>query len=188
LGLDVDPQQQRVERQVSSWLEGPPKGNGPGTDWLSQFKHYEQAQQQYQQMQQQAQMQFQQAQAQFQQIQQQAQQMGQPVTAQPPQPPQLPPAPVAPWTPFGALPMDDEPEIANVRKRRLRRLMATTSFTAQPVEWQGMVVNEYRRMRQALALASQAAQQAQIQADEAKHGKTPQPAPQPSRPAAPAAG
>ena len=188
LGLDVDPQQQRVERQVSSWLEGPPKGNGPGTDWLSQFKHYEQAQQQYQQMQQQAQMQFQQAQAQFQQMQQQAQQMGQPVTAQPPQPPQLPPAPVAPWTPFGALPMDDEPEIANVRKRRLRRLMATTSFTAQPVEWQGMVVNEYRRMRQALALASQAAQQAQIQADEAKHGKTPQPAPQPSRPAAPAAG
>ena len=188
LGLDVDPQQQRVERQVSSWLEGPPKGNGPGTDWVSQFKKYQQAQQQYQQMQQQAQMQFQQAQAQFQQMQQQAQQMGQPMTAQPPQPPQLPPAPVAPWTPFGALPMDDEPEIANVRKRRLRRLMATTSFSAQPVEWQGMVVNEYRRMRQALALASQAAQQAQIQADDAKHGKTPQPAPQPSQPAQSAAG
>ncbi len=53
-----------------------------------------------------------------------------------PQQPQLLPEPQAPWTPFAPMPMDDEPAVAAIRKRRIADLMATVRFTAQPKEWQ----------------------------------------------------
>jgi hypothetical protein len=65
------------------------------------------------------------------------------------------------WTPFAPLPMDDEPQVAALRQKRLRKLMATARFSAQPPEWQQVVKDEYQRMRQAVALAGQAAAMAQ---------------------------
>jgi hypothetical protein len=76
--------------------------------------------------------------------------------AQPPAPLQ---PPVMPWTPFAPLPMDDEPSVALVRRRRLGHLMATTEFSAQPLEWREVVQQAYTTARQAVA-ASQGAQAA----------------------------
>lgn len=120
LGIPDDPQQQRIERQVSAWLKGPPKG------WHMQS----------------------------------------PPPAPPPQagqPPQPPPQPVPSWNPFAPLPMDDEPQNATVRQRRLAKLMATARFAtfANVPGWQGLVTAEYSRMRNAVAQAQQAMQQAQ---------------------------
>lgn len=70
-------------------------------------------------------------------------------------------APTPPWTPFTTLPVDSEPEVARVRQRRLGRLMATARFSAQPKEWQAVVVQAYLEARQAVAAAQQAAAQAQ---------------------------
>jgi hypothetical protein len=125
LGIPADPQQQRIERQVSSWLEGPPKG------WLEQ-------------------------------AQQQAQASPAPSTV-PGQP--AAPAPAGPplWTPFAPLAPDDEPQVATIRLRRLRRLIGTVRFGAQPKEWQKVALDEYSRMRKAVADAAGAAQQAEVQ-------------------------
>ena len=99
----------------------------------------------------------------------------------PQQPPQPLQPPTPPWTPFAALPMDSEPEIAKVRKRRLSRLMATARFSSQPKEWQAVVVQAYLEARQALAAAAQAQTQAQgVSGTNAKPPSTPQTAP--SRP------
>lgn len=68
LGVPENPHQQRIERQVSSWLEGPPAG------WVEQYRQYTQQKQAYDQ-QQAALQQQQQAQAQQQQAAQQQQQM-----------------------------------------------------------------------------------------------------------------
>ena len=70
-------------------------------------------------------------------------------------------APTPPWTPFAALPMDTEPDIAKIRKRRLVRLMASVRFTSQPKEWQAVAVQAYTEARQAMAAAAQAQAQAQ---------------------------
>jgi hypothetical protein len=70
-----------------------------------------------------------------------------------------------PWTPFAfVLPNDTEPEIAQIRKRRLSRVMSTARFAAQPPQWQQPVLDEYSKMRQAAAIgfpSATAAQQAQ---------------------------
>lgn len=71
------------------------------------------------------------------------------------------PAPTPPWTPFAALPMDSEPGIAKIRKRRITRLMASVRFTSQPKEWQAVAVQAYTEARQAMAAAAQADTQAQ---------------------------
>lgn len=44
LGLAPDPHQQRIERQVASWLKGP-----PSPEWIQQYQQFQQAQQVYQQ-------------------------------------------------------------------------------------------------------------------------------------------
>lgn len=147
VGLPDNPHQQRIERQVSSWLQGPPDKN-----WIPAYQKYVQQLQAYQQ----------QVQA-FQQQQAQAEQQSQMMSAATGQPPppqaplQMPPAPTAPWTPFALLPMDTEPFIAALRQRRLAKLMATARFSAQPAPWQQMVIQEYSQMRQAVAVASQPA-------------------------------
>lgn len=105
------------------------------------------------------------------------------MTAPMPSPPPQPmPPPTPPWTPFATLPMDSEPDIAKVRKRRLARLMATARFAAQPKEWQAVVVQAYMEARQAMAAAAQAATQAQ-----GVSGTQPKP-PEPPKPGATVAG
>lgn len=146
LGLPPDPQMQRIERQVASWLEGPPEG------WVQEFQAYEQAMQLYQQQTAPIQAANQQNAQQHEMQTAAAQETGMAPGA-PPEPIQLPPPPLAPWTPFAPLPMDTEPQIAGIRQRRLAKLMAQTKFTAQPPEWQQMVIQAYNEARNAVAQA-----------------------------------
>lgn len=129
LGVPENPHVQRIERQVSSWLEGPPEG------WVEQVQQYQMAVQEHAM------------------LAQQATQMGQPI----------PPEPQAPWTPFATLPMDAEPAIAAIRKRRLANLMAKVAFTAQPKEWQQVVMQAYEQAVQAVQAASAPQNAAQTQ-------------------------
>lgn len=143
LGLPPDPQTQRIERQVTSWLKGPPTPT-----WVQEYQAYQQASQV-------AQQQTQAAMAQWQQQAAQAQQTGmqpppQPQPAQPMNPQTNQPL-AAPWTPFDIAPMDDEPVIAALRQRRLRRLRATSECTRQPKEWIAMVDAAYSQSRNAVA-------------------------------------
>ena len=81
------------------------------------------------------------------------------MTAPMPQDPQAPQAltpPTPPWTPFKELPMDAEPPIAALRKRRLAHLMASTDFTKFSELWQQAVIDAYWRMVQAVQAAQQA--------------------------------
>lgn len=111
LGAPDNPHVQRIERQVSSWLEGPPEG------WVEEAQAYEQA------------------------VAIHAEQAQMMLAADPAAP--VEPPPKAPWTPFAILPMDAEPAIAAIRARRLAREMAKVEFTAQPAEWQQVMMTAY---------------------------------------------
>lgn len=188
LGLADNPHQQRIERQVSAWLKGPPKSAPGAPPWVMLWQQYQQQKQMYDQ----AQQQFAQAQQQYQAAEESAaiaaggpppptlgpeSQNAQAMEVYqkslidtrvnplppggPPLPPQIP-QPVPPWHPFAdQLPHDNEPEIAALRKRRLSKLMSTSRFLALPREWQEPVKNEYTAMRQAAALGFQTAAMAQ---------------------------
>ena len=156
LGLPPDPQQQRVERQITTWLDGV-----PSPDWLHQAQAFNQATAVAQQQTAAQQQQFAMAQQAHQQAATNAATSKLPHLGVAPQPP-APVQPVdpqtgqpmsAPWSPFAPLPMDDEPPIAAMRQARLRKLMATAEFSAQPPEWQQLVTAEYGRMRNAVAAA-----------------------------------
>jgi len=185
LGIAESPHAQRIERQVSLWLKGVPY-----PEWVQEWDQYTQQKQIFDQ----AQQQFQQLQEQYTQAAQNAAIVAggpppvnlgpeaqnatamtayqqavlnlrvNPLPPAPPQPPQMPP-PVSPWTPFAfVLPNDNEPEIAQIRKRRLSKLISSVRFAAQPPQWQQPVLNEYMTMRQASAIgfpSAAAAQQVQ---------------------------
>lgn len=142
LGVPDDPHVQRLERQLSSWFEGMPEG------WEAQAQATDQATQQNAQIQAQAQQQTQMAQ-------QQAQAMG--IPPQPMAPPQLVPVPPL-WSPFAPLAVDDLPQIAQMRVRRLGKVMAQSRFSSQPTRWQQELVTAFQRARQVLAMAQQAPQ------------------------------
>jgi hypothetical protein len=132
LGVPENPHVQRIERQVSSWLEGPPEG------WEEQQQAFVMAAQQH------------------------AQQAQAAIEASPdPRAAQIAPPPQAPWTPFAVLPMDAEPPIAAIRKRRLAHLMAKVEFSEQPPAWQQVVFDAYTQSAQAVAAAAMQAQQTQ---------------------------
>lgn len=142
LGLPPDPSEQRIERQVGAWLDGPPP------EWEQVAQQYQMAQQQFQA----AQQQFQMA--------QQRQTIQQAVSGavQEP-PPQAPQPPVPPYSPFVPLPTDSEPPIAAYRMRRLRRLIDTAKFSnvqKYPPLWQQLALDEYARMGQVIAAAQPA--------------------------------
>lgn len=124
LGTKENPHRQRIERQVSSWLEGPPKG------WEAEAMAYQQAVQQHAML-----------------VQGMAQQQAELGMMQAVQPP---PAPTPPWSPFKTLPMDAELPIATIRKRRLADLMATTAFEEQPEAWRGVVEIAYTEAVEAI--------------------------------------
>ncbi len=130
LGVPENPHVQRIERQVSSWLEGPPEG------WEEQQAQYG--------------VEVQAHAALTQQVMQQA--PVDPMTGQP-MAPELPPMPTAPWTPFYAEVMDSEPPIATIRKRRLTRLMAKTEFSKFGEPWKQVVRDAYLVSVQALMAA-----------------------------------
>lgn len=79
---------------------------------------------------------------------------------------------------FQSLPMDLEPEIADLRRFELGRAMATTEFGAQPPEWQAGLAEAYTLMRQAAGLDTleeqQQAQQQQAEAAQQQSGATEQ--------------
>ena len=185
LGIADSPHAQRIERQVSLWLKGVPY-----PQWVQQWDMYAQQKQAFDQ----AMQQYQQAAQQYQQAAQYAaivaggpppnnlgpeqqnatamnayqmaviQSRAYPLPPMPPQPPQGPP-PQPPWTPFTpSLPNDTEPEIAQIRKRRLSKLISSVRFSSQPPQWQQVVLTEYTAMRQASAIgfpSAAAAQQVQ---------------------------
>lgn len=161
LGLPDDPQQQRAERQITSWLKGP-----PSPEWLGQAQQYNQAKAIADQQNAAAQQQYQIAEQQKQAVHaaQPQPSEGMPGAVAPQQtPPPKPAQPMdamgqplpPPWTPFDVLPMDDEPLIAALRQRRLAKLMAKAEFMAQPPEWRQTVIQAYSVARNAVA-ASQA--------------------------------
>jgi len=129
LGFPPSAHEQRIERQITGWEKGP-----PSPDWAAQFQQYQAAKQQ-----------FDAATQQYQALQAQAQQTGQPLTVPAPQ------APPAPWSPFAPLPTDDEPLIAQFRQRRLAKLIDSAKFGQFDPSWQQIALDEYARMRNAVA-------------------------------------
>jgi hypothetical protein len=155
LGVTVDAAQQRIERQVGLWLKGP-----PSPEWIAEAQQYQQAKAVADQQTAQQQQQYEQTMQQHAAEANVAATTGVPHEATPPQPPQpvqpmdqmgQPMAP--PWTPFAPLACDDEPMTAQTRQRRIKKLMEGVRFGAQPPEWQQVAVEEYTRMRQAVAAA-----------------------------------
>lgn len=130
LGVSENVHVQRIERQVSSWLEGPPEG------WEAQQQAFVMAAQQH------------------------AMEAQAAIEASPdPRAAQIAPPPQAPWTPFAVEPMDAEPPIAAIRKRRLARLMAKVEYSKFPEPWKQVVRDAYTAAVQSVAAAQQMAQQ-----------------------------
>lgn len=142
LGTPDDPHVQRLERQVGSWLEGPPEG------WEQQAQATDAAMQQNAQITAQHQA-MQPVADQVQDAERQAGVLSMPIVA-----PQLVPVPPL-WSPFAPLPVDDLPHIAQMRLRRLGKVMAQVRFSAQPPRWQQELVNAFQRARQVLSMAQQ---------------------------------
>lgn len=136
LGLSASAAEQRIERQITTFLKGV-----PSAEWVPQWQEYEKLKQA-----------FDAAQAQIDAANQQRQSAGLPPAPSTIQPPPMP------WTPFAPLPTDDEPETAKRRRIRLGKLIDSAKFEGMPREWQAVAIAEYTRMRQVESAAAQAAQ------------------------------
>lgn len=134
LGVMADPHLERIERQISSWLEGPPER------WEEQAMAYQAAVLQHAEL-------------------------SQATLASDADAP-IPPPPTAPWTPFAVEPVDAEPSVANLRRRRLGFLMAKVEFSEQPEPWKQVVRDAYQQAAQSAQAALPQPQQAgaQVQA------------------------
>ena len=86
-----------------------------------------------------------------------------------PPPPVQPPPPL--WTPFAALPVDTEPAVATMRRRRLGKQMVEVESTSMPARWYQELVKAYQVARQASAAAQQAAAQSAPQGAPQTKGK-----------------
>jgi len=148
LGLRNNPHEERINRDLAKWGEGPPDG------WEQQFAAYQQELAQYQVV---AAAQQQEAQA--------AQAAG-----QQPQPQQQIPQPQAPYSPFDPRPNDDDPTVAKARYFVLRDFMSGGDYAKQPPEWRTLVDQVYTQARQAagvMTVQEQAqAQQQQLMQEE----------------------
>ncbi len=199
LGLPDDPHVQRLERQVASWLEGPPEG------WLESANAYDQVKQQNDQAAQAFHVEQQRYEQAYQNTilasggppsavlgpeSQNAQAMVQYQSAAlalrfnplPPTPPQAPqPQPLPPlWSPFAPLPVDDLPVIAALRVRRLGDVMAQSRFKSQPVRWGQELIQAFQRARQVTALAQQQAHPQPQQHKGTEQSAPPKPSASPS--------
>jgi hypothetical protein len=72
------------------------------------------------------------------------------------QPPALLQPPVPPWTPFTPMPTDEDPLLADMRRRKLAKLIDSAKFEGMPPEWQQVAIQEYQRMQQIVAAAQPA--------------------------------
>jgi hypothetical protein len=158
LGLPDNPQQQRIERQITGFLKGP-----PSPEWIQQAQVFQQAKAASDQQNAVAQQDYQNELAQHQANEQNSQTLkigtSQPVPEQPQQavPMDANGQPMqAPWTPFNPLPMDNEPLNAQLRMRRLGKMMAQVKFEAFPPEWQQVAIAEYQNMSNAVLAAQPA--------------------------------
>jgi hypothetical protein len=93
----------------------------------------------------------------------------------------MPPVPPV-WSPFAPLPTDTEPEVADLRRRRIRKLIDSAKFAAAHPLWQQEASQAYLVARQAAAQAAQPPQgQQPAGKDPSKPPqagqKTPEPAP-----------
>lgn len=145
LGAPDDPHQQRIERQVSTFLEGPPQTMVPDpvtgqavNQWIMAKR------QQLQIVQQNAQ-----ATQAFQQQAQAAAMQGMPVQGGP----VLTPVPNV-WSPFADRATDQDPAVAGMRKRRLGKLIDTARFESFPAEWRQDAIEAYQRADKVLAMAA----------------------------------
>ncbi len=153
LGLPPDPHEERIDREIADWIEG------PSPQWLQAA----QAAQQYPAELQAYQTRLQQMAGLF--IargidQQSAMANAQRLAGAPPQPPP------APSTVFIPRPNDEEPIVAKVRYTKLSHLASTTEYSKQPALWRKQIDDEYQRMAYAAGVQTvkqqaQAAQQAQ---------------------------
>jgi hypothetical protein len=157
LGLPPDVHEERVDREIGLWLEG------PTDDWLAVHDQNEQQKAQYQQ-------QLQAATSQMvavltsqgvdpQSAQQQAAQ------AVPQQIPQPQPAPL--WTPFESRKNNAEPGVARTRWRRLTHLVSTPDYLDQPPPWRALADAAYAEAF-AAAGGQTVAQQQQMQQQNAQ--------------------
>lgn len=168
LGLPLSPHEERIDRAIAEWTEGPPPG------WEESFAAARQAQALAEQR--------------GAQVQQQAQAIAQasgldPQSAMQMAEGQIPPAaPIPPvYSPFAARPNDEDPTVAKVHEAKLSRLISSPDYTKHSVAWRTMVDQAYQRAfyaagkvtvrQQAEQAAAQqqaaAAQQRQQQASEA---------------------
>ncbi|HXJ65136.1 MAG TPA: hypothetical protein VNN79_15385 [Actinomycetota bacterium] len=155
LGLQPDPHQENIDRQIADWVEGPPK------DWMQHFADV----QQFPALQNAYGQKIQQFAAVMQQRgmpPQQAQQAAQQLAGEPPQQP--PPV----YTPFDPRANDEEPAVAQIRYATLSKFLASPEYKRQPIQWRQLVDQEYGRMATAAGIQTvrqqQEAQQAQQQA------------------------
>jgi hypothetical protein len=151
LGLRDNPHEERINRDLALWGEGPPEG------WAEQFSAFQAQSAEYNAVA-----------GQYQQVAAAAQQSGQ----TPPQPPAMQP-PQQPWSPFDPRPNDDDPVVAKTRYRVLREFMSTGDYAKHDPAWRSLVDQTYLAARQAAGIqtiAEQAAaqqQQMQMQAEQA---------------------
>jgi hypothetical protein len=162
LGLRDNPHEERINRDLALWGEGPPEG------WAEQFSAFQAQSAEYNAVA-----------GQYQQVAAAAQQSGQ----TPPQPPQMQP-PQQPWSPFDPRPNDDDPIVAKTRYRVLREFMSTGDYAKHDPAWRSLVDQTYLAARQAAGIQTiaeqQAAQQQQMQMQAEQQGADKQSAAEPT--------
>jgi len=157
LGLPKSPHEQRIDREIADWNEGPPPG------WMALYQQHQNAKQAA-------------AQAAL-------SSQGQPQPGADLQPPAATPAAAAPPaaplpplpTPFEPTPNDEEPVVAKIRYTKLSALISSAEFKKQPKEWRTTVQDAYTAATYAAGVMTvrqqQAAQQAAQQAQAAQSQK-----------------
>lgn len=150
LGMEDDPIEQRIKRQVAAWEQGPP------ASLVAKSQAWQQQQQQQQAAMQQAQM--------------AAQQIGQPMAPPPPQTPD--PMAAAAQAVFAPIASDAYPQVAKVRLRALIRAQQTVRYERAHPTWRQALDAALEAAKAGAGLmtaqesqqAQQTAQQTQMQA------------------------
>lgn len=154
LGLPSDVHEERVDRQIGAWIDGPPP------DWLEQHAQNQTAQQNYQTA-----------------IQQRVAVLTQsgldPQSAQAQATQAIPQPQITPLEdPFEPRPNDDEPGVAKVRALKLSNLIDSPDYEAHEAPWRALVDQAYAKAFAAAGgqTVAQAAAAAQAQRQAAQTG------------------
>lgn len=152
LGLPPLPAEQRIERQITAYEKGPPAPPAPApqADGMPPAAPQPTWQEQYQQFLTEKQ-QFDEQSARATQVAAETPTL----TGVPAKPQTALVPPQSPWTPFVPLPTDEEPRNAEMRLRRLGKLIDTAKFEGYDPLWQQVAIQEYLRMKQVVVAAQQ---------------------------------